>query len=127
MATLRIERRATRRYPGAEWPALASARLRPGHDVVVVNVSAGGALVETKARLTPGRHVTMRFVGPGACLVAAGHVLRCTVWRLDEPSAVRYRAAVAFDQPLTLSEHRDKPDGYEVPNLDRPRFSESGK
>ncbi len=94
-------RTAVRRGPAAEsW--LATARVRPGHEVRVVNLSAGGVLVEAGTRLLPGTRVVLQFAGPGVALRASAHVVRCYVAALDPERGVRYRAGLAFDRELDV-------------------------
>jgi len=52
------ERRATLRL-GAEDHGIDAAAIRPGHRARVLDVSRGGALVETHFRLLPGSSVEL--------------------------------------------------------------------
>jgi hypothetical protein len=49
-----FERRLTKRRQSVAEHGIESARVRPGIDAAVVNVSAAGALLETRHRLLPG-------------------------------------------------------------------------
>lgn len=93
------ERRATRRRHGVNDHGIVSARVRPRYDVSVVDVSAGGALVESHCRLLPGVSVELQLNTLQRCAAVRGRVLRCTVWRLRSTS-VCYRGAIVFDAYL---------------------------
>jgi hypothetical protein len=91
-------RRAVRR--SAREHRLVAARLRPGYDVSVIDVSAGGALIESARRLLPNSRVELHLQSErGVAECVRGHVVRCFVSRL-RPDAVRYRGAIAFDHRL---------------------------
>ena len=102
------ERRWSRRRTRQEEHGVVSARVRPGHDVSVVDVSAGGALVEGTHRMLPGAGVELHLRLEAASAVSKsrsetavvrGRVLRCAVWGL-RPNAMCYRGAIAFDRYL---------------------------
>jgi len=76
---------------------ITSARVRPGHLVAVIDVSAGGVSIEISQRLLPGAAVDLQFETPYRRTSLRGRVLRCTVTGL-RPAAVCYRAAIAFDR-----------------------------
>jgi len=98
MSNRRIERRASARHPGGALRAL-QARIRPGHAAALIDVSAGGALVETGRRLLPNTFVEIHMQNESRRATLRGRVVRCAVVRVS-PSAVHYRAAVQFDSYL---------------------------
>lgn len=108
------ERRAHPRRSPSPQSWLATARVRPGHEVTVINLSSGGALVEAAVRLLPGARVTLQFVGPGVGLRAAARVIWCRVAALDAERGVRYRGALAFDRTLEVFA-QDPSAGYRLP------------
>jgi hypothetical protein len=71
--------------------------LRPGHDVELVNVSAGGALLRSSARLKPGMRSELHLQGATRRSVR-GRISRA---RVISVAPLRYEAAVVFDAPLT--------------------------
>ena len=93
------ERRRNRRHASAEEHRIVSARVRPGCDVSVIDVSAGGVLVESDRRLLPGAAVELHLRSDQQSEIVRGHVVRCTVARL-RANAISYRGAVAFDRHL---------------------------
>ncbi len=102
-----IERRQSRRVQvhGHHW--LGTARVVPGRDVAVVNVSPGGALVEGETRLVPGAEIDLQLAAPEGRLLVRGRVLRCYVSRLTPGTRVRYRGAVVFEKPLVIVDSVD--------------------
>jgi hypothetical protein len=94
------DRRRSVRRARLEEHQIVWARVRPAHDVLVLDVSAGGVLLETSHRLMPGSSVVLHLRRESLPIeVVTGRVLRCRVARL-EPSIVSYRGAVAFDRML---------------------------
>ncbi|MEP7310082.1 MAG: PilZ domain-containing protein [Acidobacteriota bacterium] len=94
------ERRDTPRRAPPEDYAFVAARIRPGYDVEVVDMSSGGVLVESRHRLMPGSTVELylrREKQPAT--VVRGQVVRCHVVRLGE-NMVRYHGAIAFERYL---------------------------
>ncbi len=94
------ERRASPRMGSKELPWLGPVDMQPGHDVSLVNVSDGGALVEAGSRLAPGTSVLLQFIGQEGTRVR-GQVLRCAVFTLADGRSVTYRGAVKFSEPLS--------------------------
>jgi hypothetical protein len=108
------DRRRTPRHARPEEHGILSARVRPGHDVSVVDVSAGGVLIETRHRLMPGTSVDLHLRNDEQTELVRGRVLRCAVARL-RPNAVCYRGAIAFDRHLPWFVE-DASGGYPVPD-----------
>jgi hypothetical protein len=95
MTSRPFDRRNFRRT-GMSEHGIVSARVRPGHPVIVIDVSAGGALIEISRRLLPGSGVDLHIDTTHRRTTLRGRVLRCAVNRLHSTS-VSYRAAIAFD------------------------------
>ena len=109
---MKDRRRALRRRSVAEH-GIVSARVRPGHEVELIDVSAGGALVECARRLLPGTVIDLRLVAGEECTSVRGLVLRCAVVRL-KPTSICYRGAIAFDRDLQWFPEQEAP-GPSVP------------
>jgi hypothetical protein len=114
--TAPLDRRRSPRYLASDH-GIVSARVRPGRDVAVTDVSARGALVVGRHRLMPGASVELQMGSEGRQPeVVRGRVVRCTVIELRSDTIV-YRGAIAFDQPIRwLTEDLD---GYGVPGTDQ--------
>ncbi|MGE5246382.1 MAG: PilZ domain-containing protein [Betaproteobacteria bacterium] len=107
-------RQATRLGPAER--GIAAARVRPGYDVAVVDVSAGGMLVESGRRLLPGVSVEVQIDAAGRKVVVRGTVVRCAVARLRSGS-VCYRGAICFDRHLLWFAEADG-GGYQIPSIE---------
>jgi hypothetical protein len=99
---LHPERRQHRRLAARELPGLQSARIKFGPYVAVVDVSPGGALIETDARLTPESEAMLEIFGNGRNAIVPFRVLRSRAANLD--GSPRYLGACAFTQHLRLDE-----------------------
>ena len=94
------ERRATVRLQVPVEHGIVSARVRPGHEATVINVSASGILIETVCRLLPGTRIELLLYGRHARATAWGRVVRASVAGVAA-TTVRYRGAVVLEQPLS--------------------------
>jgi hypothetical protein len=95
------ERRTAPRLRPCQTRWREDALLRPGQDVVIINVSRGGALIESAMRMAPGARAELQLLGassPGRQLVR-GRISRCHVTRLEP---VGYCGAIIFDEPINL-------------------------
>jgi len=92
------ERRASSRHSSGGQDRVR-ARIRPGHIAALIDVSAGGALVETTRRLLPDAFVEVFMETESRRTNLRGRVLRCAVVSV-RATAVRYRAAIQFDAYL---------------------------
>jgi hypothetical protein len=110
METVVTDRRRARRRRTVEEHGIVSARVRPGHEVDLIDVSAGGALVEGMRRLSPGALIELYLAAGERCASVRGRVLRCAVVRL-KPTAVSYRGAIGFDRDLQWFSDHDR-TGY---------------
>jgi hypothetical protein len=97
------ERRATPRTAPVAWSGLERARLRPGRTAHIVDLSAGGALIETDWRLLPGARVELQLGDSTSRFTVAGRILRCHVTLLGR-ERIRYRGAVVFEQRVALED-----------------------
>jgi hypothetical protein len=79
------------------------ARLRPGRTAYILDLSSGGALIETDWRLLPGTRVEMQVGDPVPLFRVAGRILRCHVALVDR-ERIRYRGAMKFEKPLPFGE-----------------------
>ena len=104
------DRRGMRRLEAVEEHRIVSARVRPGHRARLIDVSAGGALIETSHRLLPGTSVELQVDTGTDRASIRGQVLRCAVVRV-RPTWVCYRGAIAFDRhlPWFVDERGERP------------------
>jgi len=81
---------------------LRSARLKYGPDVRVIDISAGGILVETDGQLRPDSNIVFELSGPTSAILVPSKVLRCRVAAFAD--VMRYEGACAFKRPLEIPE-----------------------
>lgn len=106
MESLVGDRRRARRLRVAEH-GITAARIRPGHVVVILDISSDGALVETVYRLLPNTSVELQLDCVGERIAVRGRVLRCTVAALESCSVI-YRGAILFDRALGLLDEEEE-------------------
>jgi hypothetical protein len=79
------------------------ARLTAGRIAIVIDASAGGALIETTVRLAPGARLTLQLPAAGQPVAAPGIVVRASVCEVSAERGIRYRGAVQFDVPVAFN------------------------
>lgn len=94
------ERRGHLRLSQDDVRWLRSARLKYGPDVRVIDISAGGILVETESQLRPDTNIVFELSGPANTVLVPSKVLRCRVASFHE--VMRYQGACAFKRPLEI-------------------------
>lgn len=103
------------------------ATLRPGCIVVLLDVSAGGALVQAARPLRPGARVHLLVATPARQFTTVGSVLRCMVWSLVGDDGVIYRAAIRFDQRVEWNWADATRRVQALPEQSRPTVASGGK
>jgi hypothetical protein len=92
------ERRHWPRVP-AEKLARVGARLATGADVRLIDLSRGGARIETDRRMLPNSSVALKLVAADSTFLITGRVVRSRVIRLTA-GGLGYDVAVSFNEPL---------------------------
>ena len=108
------DRRIDTRFAWAQ-AGVTRATLRPGCAVRVVNLSAGGALVQAGRPLRPGARVHVQLVTRFRVFALVARVLRCAVWMLDSHDGATYRGALQFEERCELLWEPETPAGSSVP------------
>jgi hypothetical protein len=96
------ERRGHLRLSAEDVRWLRSARLKYGPDVRVLDISAGGILVETDGPLRPDANIVFELSGPTNSILMPSKVLRCRVASFAD--VMRYQGACSFKRPLEIPE-----------------------
>jgi hypothetical protein len=109
-----IDRRVDARF-SEPLPGLSRATVRPGCAVAVIDLSAGGALVQAARPLRPGAHVHLQLVTSRRTFSVAAHVLRCAVWSLDADHGVLYRGALQFEHRWEFFRDESASSGHRRP------------
>jgi hypothetical protein len=94
------ERRAHRRYASHELQGLCAARIRSGPSVSIIDVSAGGVLLESDEPLRAASQAVLELFGWERDLAVAFRVVRCQVSAMHGSPC--YRAACEFTEPADL-------------------------
>ncbi len=94
------ERRGHLRLGADDVRWLRSARLKYGPDVRVLDISAGGILVETDGPLRPDANIVFELSGPTNSILMPSKVLRCRVASFAD--VMRYQGACSFKRPLEI-------------------------
>lgn len=107
------ERRLYARRRDFELGWIRTARLPSAGAVSLVDLSAGGALIDTNVPLRPGAVLSLELVGCGIEATVTLQVLRSHVAALRADGA-RYRGACEFARPLELPGLQLLPDYLDV-------------
>jgi hypothetical protein len=94
------DRRVHPRRSREELDAAPAVRIHGHRAVSLVNLSTGGALIETPFQLRPGSRVIAEMLASGQRMQVPLRLLRCYVSDLQR--GLWYRAACEFDQALDL-------------------------
>jgi len=94
------ERRTHMRLSAEDALWLQGVRIKYGSDVRVIDISAGGILVESESELRPNANIVFEVSGPETTTLVPARVLRCHP--IDKGGKKRHRAACAFKRPLSI-------------------------
>jgi len=95
-------RRLHQRLRASELHWLRGARIKYGADIRVLDISAGGLLLETSKQLAPDANVVVELLGRESPILVPSRVLRCRAASLGE--ILKYQGACVFKRPLTSLE-----------------------
>jgi hypothetical protein len=95
------DRRAYPRLRPEEVRWLRRIRLKNGPEVTLVDLSIGGALIDTRVQIRPGSSIILELSGARSVLEVTSEVLRSRLNTLERGAAI-YRGACAFSEPFTL-------------------------
>ena len=90
-----------RRLRASEAGVVRHARLLPGGDADILNISNTGLLVENKTRLPIGSSVNVRVQG-SAVMGIEGHIVRSRVSAIHRDGTLSYETAIEFDHPQPI-------------------------
>jgi hypothetical protein len=96
---LAAQRQYTRLSP-ENTPALKGIALTQGNTARVVDISRGGALIETDVRLCPQTKIGFKVLTEQGDVRITGSVLRSSIKSLK--GAPIYQSAIVFEHPLTI-------------------------
>jgi hypothetical protein len=93
-----------RRMRASEAGVVRQARLLPGGDAIILNISNTGLLVENKGRLPVGTTVNVRLEG-ASVMGMEGHIVRSRVAAIHRDGSVSYETAIEFERPQSIDGH----------------------
>jgi hypothetical protein len=74
-----------------------TGRIRGGHEIGFVDLSASGALIEGARPLRPGARVEVHLAVETKHVVLSARVVRCLVAAIDAEQGITYHAALSFE------------------------------
>jgi RNase P/RNase MRP subunit p29 len=80
-------------------PSLKGITLTQGTTARVVDISRGGALIETDVRLVPQQKITFKVQMEQGDFRVSGSVLRSSIKSLQGPI---YQSSIVFENPLNI-------------------------
>jgi hypothetical protein len=95
------ERRIYTRLSGDDLHGLRLLRLKGGPELQIVDLSRGGALLESRVQMRPGAAVTFVLKTSSNLIEIPSEVLRCQLARFDRGSTL-YRGACMFTEPVAI-------------------------
>jgi hypothetical protein len=99
-ATEEADRRTHLRLPAEDVLWLQGVRIKYGAEVRVIDISAGGVLVETESELKADSTVVFEVSGADSTMLVPSRVVRCTP--VTNGGMTRYQTACAFKRSLSL-------------------------
>jgi uncharacterized protein DUF6982/PilZ domain-containing protein len=99
-STTDVNRRTHLRLSADDALWLQSVRIKYGADVRVIDISAGGMLIETETDFKPDATVVFEVAGPESTMLAPARIVRSKP--LAAAGMARYQIACAFRRPLSI-------------------------
>jgi hypothetical protein len=75
-----------------------AARIRGGHDVILLDLSASGARIEGTRPLRPGARVDVHLSRDARRVTVPARVVRSLVAAIDADHGITYQAALSFER-----------------------------
>lgn len=94
------ERNTSPRLPPEAFPSLKGAFLRGGASVKLIDISSGGALVESEVRLAPNTKICLEITSTEGTFMLQGRIVHSTISQLR--GGPRYRSGIDFDNKFPL-------------------------
>jgi len=94
------ERNTSPRLPPEAFPSLKGAFLRGGASVKLIDISSGGALVESEVRLAPNTKICLGITSTEGTFMLQGRIVHSTISQLR--GGPRYRSGIDFDNKFPL-------------------------
>ena len=118
-----LAQKRARRLRASDAGVVRQARLLPGGDANILNISNTGLLVENKTRLPIGSTVNVRVEG-SAVMGIEGHIVRSRVSAIHRDGTLSYETAIEFDQPRPIDGGETEPPPSKPASRGRPASRE---
>ncbi len=86
-----------------------AARIRGGHDVILLDLSASGARIEGTRPLRPGARVDVHLSRDSRRVTVPARVVRSLVAAIDADHGITYQAALSFERRCDWPCEEDTP------------------
>jgi len=103
-----LSSKRARRLRASEAGVVRQARLLPGGDADILNISNTGLLVENKSRLPIGSSVNVRVEG-SSVMGIEGHIVRSRVSAIHRDGTLSYETAIEFERPQPIDGDEAEP------------------
>ena len=103
-----LSSKRARRLRASEAGVVRQARLLPGGDADILNISNSGLLVENKSRLPIGSSVNVRVEG-SSVMGIEGHIVRSRVSAIHRDGTLSYETAIEFERPQSIEGAEPEP------------------
>jgi len=103
-----LSSKRARRQRASEAGVVRQARLLPGGDANILNISNSGLLVENKSRLPIGSSVNVRVEG-SSVMGIEGHIVRSRVSAIHRDGTLSYETAIEFERPQPIDGAEPEP------------------
>jgi hypothetical protein len=101
------EKRRWPRLKPSSVPLLKNISFNQGTDIQVIDISRGGILLETTARLRPQMKIELKLLTRDGLIKLEGSVLRSSVSSLQ--GVPKYRSAIEFDNQFHMLDDLSEP------------------
>jgi hypothetical protein len=95
-----VDRRKEPRFGASAIASLDSVHLVEETEIKLINISRGGALIETKERMSPGNRVSLRIVTAETAYLLKGRIIRSSVYTIGK--ALTYQCSMVFDEDFAI-------------------------
>jgi len=94
------DRRKAPRFDASAITSLKSVHQVEGSEIKLINISRGGARIETQEPMSPGSSFSLLLVTTETAYFLEGRILRCYVYEIGKE--LKYQCGIAFNEEFTI-------------------------
>ena len=94
-------RRGAPRFDASAIPSLKSINQVGGPEIKLINISRGGALIESQEPLSKGSNICLRLVTAKNVYLLKGRIIRFSASSMNG-NVLQYQSAIIFDEDFTI-------------------------